>query len=100
MIYVDEPKEEVLRGLGKSGLKAVAFEELYDIGKSSDKKNAFTFPSADDTAVIMYTSGTTGAPKVRILCVQLRWNNNLVGSHDDSQEFDQLCFVLRDDHRR
>jgi len=61
VIYVDTAKEEVLASFEKSGLKAVHFDELSDIGKSNS--HVFTSPAPDDLAVIMYTSGTTGAPK-------------------------------------
>jgi len=62
LIYVDEAKDQALRGLHDVGIKALSFDELYDLGKSNPDQKV-TLPSSDDLAVIMYTSGTTGAPK-------------------------------------
>ena len=39
-------------------------EEVEKFGVESDKCEAFTRPTLEDLAIIMYTSGSTGNPKV------------------------------------
>ena len=52
-----------LEALRKAGIKVVTFDELQELGEAKPLPAAP--PKAEDVAVIMYTSGTTGLPKVR-----------------------------------
>lgn len=45
----------------KEGVQLVSFNEVLRIGKNSTI--VASPPSAEDVAIIMYTSGSTGAPK-------------------------------------
>jgi long-chain acyl-CoA synthetase len=62
IIYIeDEPVEaETLHQV--KHLTALSFTEVEELGKTSHVDPRL--PSSSDTAVIMYTSGSTGLPKV------------------------------------
>ena len=51
--------------LKKAGIKVVTFDELQASGEAAPLP--VTAPKAEDVAVIMYTSGTTGMPKAATL---------------------------------
>ena len=54
--------DAALESLKKAGIKVVTFDELQASGEAAPLPVAP--PKAEDVAVIMYTSGTTGMPKV------------------------------------
>ncbi|KAI0341152.1 acetyl-CoA synthetase-like protein [Trametopsis cervina] len=66
VIYDGEPKQDLLdkiRGV-REGIKVVSIDELRAIGKGLPRDVLSTrIPKREATACIMYTSGTTGAPK-------------------------------------
>ena len=47
-----------------SQMKVFTVDEVERFGVESDTIDTYTRPTADDLAVIMYTSGSTGNPKV------------------------------------
>jgi long-subunit acyl-CoA synthetase (AMP-forming) len=48
-------------------IKVFTIEEVEEFGVESDKCDTYARPKADDLAIIMYTSGSTGNPKVAFL---------------------------------
>jgi long-chain acyl-CoA synthetase len=66
VVYDGKPKDAVLESLrsSKEGLQALHIDEVRELGRKlpEDAINA-RLPKSDDVVLIMYTSGTTGAPK-------------------------------------
>ena len=74
VVYIEDPVQKpdpiaaaaldaALDSLKKAGIKVVTFDELQASGEAAPL--AVAPPKAEDVAVIMYTSGTTGMPKAR-----------------------------------
>jgi long-chain acyl-CoA synthetase len=66
VIYDGKPKADVLESLRgvREGFKVLHIDELRELGKAqSEDSLKARLPSSDDIVLIMYTSGTTGAPK-------------------------------------
>eukprot|EP01097_Dermamoeba_algensis_P001847 TRINITY_DN1713_c0_g1_i1.p1 TRINITY_DN1713_c0_g1~~TRINITY_DN1713_c0_g1_i1.p1 ORF type:complete len:716 (+),score=215.26 TRINITY_DN1713_c0_g1_i1:1-2148(+) len=61
VIYTDSADPEVLKQFEAQGLKAFSFDAVVALGEKSPVEPVL--PAADDLAVIMYTSGSTGNPK-------------------------------------
>jgi long-chain acyl-CoA synthetase len=60
IIYFDAVPPEALAELKRNNVKAITLEELEKLGENNP--GTFNPPTADDIAVIMYTSGSTGLP--------------------------------------
>jgi long-chain acyl-CoA synthetase len=66
VVYDGQPKEDVLAKIigAREGVTVVSLDALREIGRAEPIEAAESRkPSIDDVACIMYTSGTTGAPK-------------------------------------
>nr|CAD7567600.1 unnamed protein product [Timema californicum] len=71
LIYMEDQLKKTETDGYKEGVRIISFSQVLKDGKSSkivDKTLQLTFseevpPSATDTAIIMYTSGSTGMPK-------------------------------------
>ena len=66
VITIENPSEEVLEILKKSGVKVLKFWECIEMGKKS-KETLRMDATPDTVATICYTSGTTSKPKGVIL---------------------------------
>ncbi len=81
--------------------RCIMIDDLYEIGKKAelDEPDAFEAEIAkaepDDTAIIVYTSGTTGMPKGAMLSHQNIFSNIEACLYWDlySQSDEQLCFL-------
>jgi len=84
-----------------SDKKVIFLDELYEIGEAYEKENPEQFAKEvekskpDDTAILVYTSGTTGMPKGAMIS-----HSNLIYSLISSVESapifptdDQICFL-------
>jgi long-chain acyl-CoA synthetase len=58
-----EPTDELIKLAEEKKLKLLTLDKLREIGRNNPID--FVPPKASDTAVIMYTSGSTGEPKGR-----------------------------------
>lgn len=56
-----EPTDELIKFAEEKELKLLTFDKLREIGRNNPVE--FIPPKPSDTAVIMYTSGSTGEPK-------------------------------------
>ncbi|KAI8428370.1 hypothetical protein MSG28_002555 [Choristoneura fumiferana] len=65
IIYMEDQLKETDRRGFKEGIRIVAYKEVLEKGRNS--KIESVPPSPSDTAIIMYTSGSTGVPKGVIL---------------------------------
>lgn len=65
VIYDGEAKPAVVESIrnAREGIKVLTFNELRELGRASKTDFTPRLPKPSDTALIMYTSGTTGAPK-------------------------------------
>lgn len=61
IVTISEVEAETKEKLEAGGVKVATFDELVKMG--TDEPVAATPPTPEDTAVIMFTSGTTGVPK-------------------------------------
>jgi len=62
VITIGPVKEELLKQASDKGLKVFSIDDIVSSGSSKGDLDV-PYPKAEDTAVIMYTSGTTGKPK-------------------------------------
>ena len=66
IIFFENPTKEEIPESAAEGRKLVPFSKLLELGKKSSSLDT-TPPTAEDVAIIMYTSGSTGDPKGAIL---------------------------------
>ncbi len=81
--------------------RCIMIDDLYGVGKKAELEEPDAFEAEiakaepDDTAIIVYTSGTTGMPKGAMLSHQNIFSNIEACLHWDlySQSDEQLCFL-------
>ena len=61
----DGPEKEAMAAIVGAGIEVTTWEEYLEVGAASPVEPMP--PTAEDLACIMYTSGTTGTPKVGML---------------------------------
>ncbi|XP_065185290.1 long-chain-fatty-acid--CoA ligase 1-like [Sycon ciliatum] len=65
IVSLDEVTEEQVKAAGDVGIKLFNYEDVMKSGEESAQE--CKLPTPDDTAVVCYTSGTTGNPKGVVL---------------------------------
>lgn len=78
IIYMEDQLQETKTDGYKEGVRILSFNEVVNLGRSSSV--IASPPSPDDIAIIMYTSGSTGAPKGNLIffffitiAIQISW---------------------------
>jgi long-chain acyl-CoA synthetase len=64
IIYKDKPQQKIMDSIKAKDVRFFSFEEIEEIGKQNPVPP--TPPKPTDVMMHMYTSGTTGAPKVSV----------------------------------
>jgi len=60
-----EPTDELIKSAEEKNLKLITFEKLKENGRNNPVE--FVIPSPTDISMIMYTSGSTGEPKGKMI---------------------------------
>ncbi len=106
VIYDDQAKPSVLESITKarSDVKILSLDELLKLGKDSSITDiSARAPKKEDLACIMYTSGTTGAPKgvmlthanlISAVGAVIRHIGHRLSSHDFFLAFLPLAHIL------
>ena len=63
VVTIGAVKPELVEEARAKGLTVLSTDEIVEAGKPTSASLTLPYPKSSDTAVIMYTSGTTGKPK-------------------------------------
>ena len=63
IVMINPLTDEVVAAAATADVKVYSFDAVVKLGAETTPRPALCPPSADDLAVICYTSGTTGDPK-------------------------------------
>ena len=63
IVTIGSVREELVKQAKDRGMKVFSADEVVEVGRNSGMELNLPYPKPADTAVIMYTSGTTGKPK-------------------------------------